>query len=1217
MFSISKTLEVKAEKSKTLKVKSNYERYYNVNEMVDVSNIGNLNVLKITSYKNETQYKNKTFGKDFTELIMSDNKIFVEKTYNEWYDYYLTFIEQVENNYTRIYYIDDILFKLRTCFPTRCESCREDYEKCDDCKYEGYALIRNTNKTCYLIDKLIKGYIYNETGKIFEKCYSSCDFCYSNSSDKNTHKCLSCSNGYFPSYIITGNCYLENDVNFITNSCSKYKIHSTGECVEECPTSISYYLFIYNQELDNYEKFDISPPKYLFNNQCYDSCPLYSKPDDTNICKCEFAFYVENGEITCFEDNNCLSNYSYQNPDTKECFLSLDDCFSKGNNFFFNKECYKNGCPNDRISLNDINEDQKEFIKNKILLDDNLEDKLCICNININFWSNIKNNSENELYFQKCLTECPIGFEPENLTNLCIEKPNSPSTLITTIINEPLTTKINTNTNKFNIDIISSVPIKTISTITKELQKNEKTLITFITDSIINKNKELENKYTDNNNKDLDNCLVIYNNKCYDKCPEGTCINQDEIELKYCIPMNPSIRVYNDICFSNLDEIGNNIKTISENNEIITKENGILIYTYSTTYENIEINEITKDTNFSIIYFDECEKLLKKYYNLSDNTQFYVLGIDSPNKNKNHSTNVYNYEIYLENGTRVDHLTVCKDEKVIISSKIIDTELIKLENASYFAQFGYDIYDANNSFYTDNCAPASIEGNDLTIKDRKIYFYPNDISLCNESCHYIDVNFTNQRLICECEIVYNNSNNNNSHEYKDENINYSEYFLSFISYKIIICDKLLFNLANYYYNVGFYIATGTLVFCLGEMAIFLKWGMKNIRRQILKNIPNEIKLKAAYKEQKSKINELTKKVSNINNINNPIKKKSKYNIYYLKKENIEEKKISQENNNNEKRKKARRRTARFLTTRIKENKKDEVIIKESYQKTVKQESGDAIINYNKNTNLTVINNNKIYKIKKIKNKFGTNIYNYFNSVSDDQIDKKDFNKIPFTQALRIDKRNYFEMFLSFLANEIEIVKIFYYRDPYTHISITLSLYVFESCLDFTLNCFLCNDDVVSQKFHNYGSIKILTSLTLSLMSNILSSTIVFLLEKLVEYGDVLEYIVKEIYKENRYYSTFILFRKYLIIKLTSFFIIQGIFNVFICYYLMIFCTVFHETQGNIIFNYIIGIGESMGFSLGLAIVISLIRYLSLKYKWRYMYYTSKHLFEKSNIEILF
>ena len=366
----------------------------------------------------------------------------------------------------------------------------------------------------------------------------------------------------------------------------------------------------------------------------------------------------------------------------------------------------------------------KKNILKIILLDNNLEDKLCICNINNVFWSNIKNNSENELYFQKCLTECPVGYEPETLTHLCIEKLELSTTLITTIINEPLTSKINTVTNIINTDM-SNLPITKITTTNKELSNNEitssifeststkfttessineittilgsqttefttksmtnkinsvliesptteltniqksdfsttdisiskmhtpatiKEIVTTIsknntntesykteqkstniqslfktglssiestgislneqstthlkkivalessmivqktistepipkeqiiitrtseqeiidteksfTDSLINKNEELDN----NNNKDFDDCFVIYNDKCYNSCPEGTCISEDDIELKYCNPINSNIRVYNDICFNDLDEITNNIKSIS------------------------------------------------------------------------------------------------------------------------------------------------------------------------------------------------------------------------------------------------------------------------------------------------------------------------------------------------------------------------------------------------------------------------------------------------------------------------------------------------------------------------------------------------------------------------------------------------------------------------------------------------------------------------------
>ena len=45
-------------------------------------------------------------------------------------------------------------------------------------------------------------------------------------------------------------------------------------------------------------------------------------------------------------------------------------------------------------------------------------------------------------------------------------------------------------------------------------------------------------------------------------------------------------------------------------------------------------------------------------------------------------------------------------------------------------------------------------------------------------------------------------------------------------------------------------------------------------------------------------------------------------------------------------------------------------------------------------------------------------------------------------------------------------------------------------------------------------------------------------------------------------------------------------------------------------NYAIGVAESMLISFGLAFIISLLRYLGLMYKWKYLYNTSKYLFEK-------
>ena len=66
----------------------------------------------------------------------------------------------------------------------------------------------------------------------------------------------------------------------------------------------------------------------------------------------------------------------------------------------------------------------------------------------------------------------------------------------------------------------------------------------------------------------------------------------------------------------------------------------------------------------------------------------------------------------------------------------------------------------------------------------------------------------------------------------------------------------------------------------------------------------------------------------------------------------------------------------------------------------------------------------------------------------------------------MDKRNCFQIFLAVLSNEIKIISIFYYRHPYEHLSIVLSQYIFELCLDFFLNSFLYTEDVISEKYNN-------------------------------------------------------------------------------------------------------------------------------------------------------
>ena len=73
-----------------------------------------------------------------------------------------------------------------------------------------------------------------------------------------------------------------------------------------------------------------------------------------------------------------------------------------------------------KINLTWKSDTIKNYYKNNLSIEDDLINKLCICNTTEGVWSNI--TSSNEQYFQECLHKCPDGYEPEPITKQCIPK---------------------------------------------------------------------------------------------------------------------------------------------------------------------------------------------------------------------------------------------------------------------------------------------------------------------------------------------------------------------------------------------------------------------------------------------------------------------------------------------------------------------------------------------------------------------------------------------------------------------------------------------------------------------------------------------------------------------------------------------------------------------------------------------------------------------------
>jgi len=1007
-------------------------------------------------------------------------------------------------------------------------------------------------------------------------------------------------------YTIINDIYLQNCLEYCPIEYEPNKI--SNRCIESC----------------------LEYKHYMFNNECfYESCPngTHLKEVDGHICVCSNYFYNDKNKSICYNSQEeCISNdLIYYNEDNKQCFSSLDDCFFNNYNYFFNKICYKDGCPSGTILLNNIS---NITIKNQFIefldIDINLDliDKICVCDIINN--NNLKWNFNKRNNEQECLSICDENIyesEPDPITHKCIEKCNPLSDYVF-------------NDKCFKYNCPEGTHLKNDGTRNCICEQSyyideENGKMVCCNDENKDDINCIENiVYPPEYYENPDKCLAVYNNTCYSKCPEGTCLTQKDINLVYCVKIKSYITVINDICFNNFKNISNYIKYIADNDLYIYTSPIILIKGY-TKYIEVDINK-----NYSIVYLNECEDLLKEYYNLSQDTILYILGVESPSKNKTKLTNTYNYGVYLENGTQLN-ISICDGEEIKLYSPIINNSLINFDEAKYFYLYGnYNIYDENDNFYTDICSPASINGNDITLSDRYKDFYISNISLCNNTCTFYMVNFDIEKIECTCKIIVNYSyieNIEDNSNTEEDNYTFLDYILSFINYKIVICFALLLDYFNYLGNLGIYIGFSINVICIAQMIINLTYGRRFLYQILKENIPSKAKLE----EKARKINEKEKCLTNVKGlINNSIYKKhrnrivkrkeKKFKIYknnepskkkYHKFSEQIQKKLKLDYEKNKKQNSSKSLKEKILTEQNTSNNK--IFAKEKEMLEIHKKNNEChsskhnIYKRCLNNGLTNLPKNHLFKKRnkirfRNKEKSETNIYNIIYA-DDDSIDKKDLNDVPYSQALRIDNRGVWEIFLYTFANKIEIINIFFYRNIYVHLSMTLSIYLFSLFLDITMNCFLYSDDVVSEKYHNNGRLNVFTSLSLSIASNIISSIITFYMKKLGEYSDFLEILIRDITNVKYYYINLIKFRKYFKVKLSLFYFIQFLMNILMTYYITIFCIIYSKTKVSFMINYFYGVAESFAISLELSIIITIMRYIGLKYKCIKLYRTSQFL----------
>ena len=669
-------------------------------------------------------------------------------------------------------------------------------------------------------------------------------------------------------------------------------------------------------------------------------------------------------------------------------------------------------------------------------------------------------------------------------------------------------------------------------------------------------------------------CKYKYNDQCVSICPINT--NEDQINEDLIICNDIKIQtteiqtteiqtqIQNVIQIEEIDNSFFNFSKILDKVEKLNIKNNLEINDYPNVTINIYINgaileEVTTlSPNLTFINLDKCGEELKEYYKLNSDENLYIATFERSNHIENRVTNEFNFEIYLKNGTQLKNLSICNDKTISASSSISKLDLVNFKEAEIFNSQGYDIYNLSSEFYTDKCSSANINGNDIVLKDRREDIYPDNISFCSNGCELNNVEIETKRVNCSCNLDYKEEeglNIDNNTEKFNATENFITYLLDNVNYQIFKCYKILFktDIKNLISNVGFFLGIGVILFTIVSFFIFFFVFLPKIRIQIFKLVPNKRNftkkpstMRSTKKRKKTKKKKKTNKTVFINsNSDIPIQ---------LKKNLTRKGKL-------------------------------EIYLPDSNSHPVKrkfQKESEENINTNyKAENNKTENNNKI--------------------------EEKEYNFLPYTQALRLDKRNICSIYLSLIKMKIDIIPILFFPEEFTHRSITLAVYLSDFLFSFFMNAFLYTDDVVSEKYHNNGQLNLFTTLFLTLTSNIVSSILIYFIEILIAYKDYLVSLVKEINKEYSYILTFKKLYKILKIKVYIFYVFVLILSAFMMIYILIFCQIYKKSQNNLLINYVLGLVESLAYSIGITIIISILRFISLKYKLIYIYRTSVYL----------
>ena len=677
--------------------------------------------------------------------------------------------------------------------------------------------------------------------------------------------------------------------------------------------------------------------------------------------------------------------------------------------------------------------------------------------------------------------------------------------------------------------------------------------------------------------------LIIKTNECKNSC------TYEELLYKNC-----TFSQETDIIYNELKE--NVIKTYSSDGEslVIEAEVGYVFQLTTTLNELKSLGGIyPNEFNLSMIDLNDCEALLKQTNDIEEDTPLIILKYEKLS-NLASDKNVQ-YEIYHPiNKTKLD-LSMCQSSSFSLYISITLSD--KTQNLYIdLSQSGYDLFNINDSFYTDICTPYKSEnGTDVLLSDRIKDFYSVNETMCQANCQYSKYSFESQYLKCECNIENEDIDIEEPEKFTAKKIFTSFYeVIKYSNFKVLKCYKLVFNNQSITKNIGSIIVIILFLCYLCFFVFYTINGIKPLKIDIVKTILKHNKNTNKCKENNRlsvKFNEgqinLTKHKRKKSKEKNKIKEPQRKDKHFMTEIKSNKKVLNTF---------VPRTKNKNLTHKVYKNEKilTKFVSKSRKNSNIKPYKIDCSTSHKYQSNSSV---RKMIDTPELNNKDSNHIEIYENKfdLSNRKLDDFELNDLDYLEAIELDKRPFSQMYWSTLKREHLILFTFFSWNDYNISYIKFARFFFFICTDMAMNVFFFSDDSMHKVYLNYGKYDFFQQIP-----QIIYSTIVLnVIETIICYLSLTDkhiYKIKALknHKNNKAFIFNII--KCIKIKLIGFFAFTSVFFFFYWYSIACFCAVYQNTQIIFIKDCISSFLTSLTTPFIIYFLTSALRLISLKDK---------------------